>query len=61
MKCTRCGKRATETWDVCALGNKPQGICAACDVMLNELVLWFMDIPKRASVIARYRRQKGQG
>ena len=42
LKCFRCGKQASQQWQVCADGNVYRPICIDCDIALNELVLRFM-------------------
>jgi len=41
LPCARCGATSTSQWQVCANGNRYLGICRACDVALNEVVLTF--------------------
>jgi hypothetical protein len=44
QKCYRCGKPASEQWNICADNNIYRPICQECDIMLNELVLrWMKD------------------
>lgn len=35
MKCYRCGAKGTQTWNICADGNKKRWVCNSCDVALN--------------------------
>ena len=54
LKCYRCGKRASQTWNICADGNRERWACKKCDIALNELVLIFMRFRNWRSKIKRY-------
>ncbi len=51
LKCCRCGDKASTQWQVCALGNEWQPVCAFCDIELNKLVLEFMRFPDRIGAL----------
>jgi hypothetical protein len=42
QKCHRCGKPASQQWQLCSDGNIWRPICQVCDVLINELVLRYM-------------------
>lgn len=52
--CARCGKPATEEFNICADGNIPRKVCPVCDIALNALVLDFMRLPDAAVKILAY-------
>ena len=58
VPCSRCGKASTSQWQVCANNNRYMGICTACDIKLNKLVLEFMNIANSQGLIIRYRENK---
>ena len=45
VPCERCGEPSITQWQICATGNKWAGVCAECDVALNEMVVVFMGLP----------------
>ncbi len=53
VPCERCGAPSAYQWQICATGNKWAGVCAECDVALNEVVIAFMGLPQHLAV--RYR------
>lgn len=55
LPCVRCGKPATQQWQICADGNLFRPICTECDVLLNEMVLRFARDPEVQEKIERYR------
>ena len=57
VPCARCGRPSVHQWSACANGNRYVGVCADCDVKLNELALRFFRIPGRRSLLAAYRRR----
>lgn len=61
VPCTRCGRPARYTWNVCADGNLYRPICEQCDIALNEAVLRFMNFPEDVvqNKIEAYKRLKG--
>ena len=56
-KCYRCGKKSSQTWNICSDGNKPRMICRDCDFELNELVLRFMGFRDWKSKMQRYKKK----
>jgi hypothetical protein len=42
LKCFRCGKKASQQWQICSDDNQYRPICWDCDMKLNEMVLKFM-------------------
>lgn len=57
VPCCRCGQPSAQQWNICADGNVFRGICNACDVALNKLVMAFMKVPNRAKKIIRYEEK----
>lgn len=57
IPCTRCGAPSFYQWSLCANGNRHSGLCAECDVALNEMALEFMRIPNRDVLMAAYRER----
>ena len=55
MKCFRCGGKGSQTWNICADGNKERSVCDACDVALNTMVLIFMGFRNWKSKIKKYK------
>ena len=57
VPCSRCGKPSSQQWQICSLYNSYRGLCIACDVELNNLVLKFINVPSkdRSSLIEDYR------
>lgn len=53
-KCARCGAAALFQWQVCANGNRWQGLCKRCDVALNRLALQFMRHPHADTLLGIY-------
>ncbi len=58
IPCAHCGKPSTAQWQVCSLGNIYGGVCDDCDVKLNELVLNFMRIKNKKTIIKKYEKSK---
>ena len=56
-KCYRCRNKATQTWNICADGNKNRMICDKCDIELNTIVLIFMGFRNWKSKISKYNRK----
>ena len=54
-KCFRCKKRGTQTWNICADGNKDRWVCKGCDIELNTLVLIFMGFKDWGAKIKKYK------
>ena len=57
--CVGCGAPSVHQWQCCANGNRWLTLCLSCDVALNEMVLAFLRIPRRAGMLAAYRRKRG--
>ncbi len=55
LKCFRCENRASQQWQICADGNVYRPICSQCDVVLNYLVMDFMEVPDKVEKIQRYK------
>lgn len=55
VPCRRCGAPSKFQWQVCADGNVWRGLCLACDVALNALVLGFMGDPDLIAKMEAYR------
>jgi len=55
VKCFRCDNKATQQWQICADGNVFRPICSQCDVVLNYLVMDFMEMSDRDEKIQRYK------
>ena len=45
VPCARCGAPSTQQWQICADHRLFRGLCTACDVELNRLVLDFVHDP----------------
>ena len=58
VPCSRCKAPSAHQWQICSDGNQWRGVCLACDVALNALVLEFMRIPGRQEKLRRYRRPR---
>lgn len=59
LKCIRCGNQAKFQWNVCADGNNYRPICKECDVLLNSMVLAWMNHPNANNLILDYALEKG--
>lgn len=55
--CARCGAPSVYQWQACADGRQYRAVCAACDVMLNVMVMRFFFGRTREADIAKYRRK----
>ena len=55
LKCFRCDNKATQQWQICADGNVYRPICSQCDVVLNYLVMDFMEMADKDTKIQRYK------
>ena len=60
VPCARCGAPSEFQWQVCADGNVFRGLCAPCDVAVNELVVRFVWGGAREADLNRYRAEKLQ-
>lgn len=54
VPCARCGNPSTQSWQICADGNRWRGLCTDCDILLNALVLGWIRDPERAAKMQRY-------
>ena len=59
IKCFRCGKPASEQWQICSDDNVYRGICTECDVALNEVVLRWFGFEDWKEKIRAYRERMG--
>jgi hypothetical protein len=50
-----CGNFSHYQWSVCADGNVYRPLCAACDVMLNRVVLMWMGDPDIQAKMTAYQ------
>ena len=57
VPCTRCSAPSKYQWQVCADAGVWHGVCAACDIGLNELALRFMRLPGAEDKLAEYRKR----
>jgi len=57
IPCKKCGKPSVYQWSSCSLGNSYFGVCADCDIRLNNLLLVFFDIDNRVELIDSYRKR----
>lgn len=56
--CVRCGRPATEVFNICADGNVSRRLCPPCDIALNAMVLDFMKLPDAAKKMVHYIARK---
>jgi hypothetical protein len=54
VPCVRCGAPSVHQWNACALAGQFFGVCTACDIALNKLVLEFMRMPDAEQRLAEY-------
>ena len=54
LPCARCGKPSTHQWQICADDNLWRPICVSCDILLNKMVLIFMNDPDTNRKIKNY-------
>jgi len=57
-RCRKCGRNATQIWDICSLGNKEMHVCDSCDIELNRMVLKFFGYKSVDKIIKRYKKDK---
>ncbi len=55
VPCSHCGKPSETQWQVCANGNRYQGLCEKCDVKLNKIALAFMRHPFALALLKIYK------
>ena len=58
VPCSRCGAPSSQQWQVCADGGW-RGLCRACDVALNRMVLQFMRDPEATEKMEAYKEAGG--
>lgn len=58
--CVGCGRKSRHQWNCCANDNRWIPVCIECDVALNEMTLAFFRVPKRASLLATYRKRQAR-
>lgn len=57
LPCIRCQtKAAVHQWQVCADGNRWRPLCLDCDILLNRVVLKFMEHPDAERVASEYEK-----
>ena len=56
-KCIRCGAKAHYQWNICSLGKNYWPICATCDILLNESVLYWLKWTDRKEIMRRYEEK----
>lgn len=59
VPCFRCKEPSQFQWTICSDGNQYRGLCARCDVGLNNAVLIYLRDPNRNRKIKAYRISKG--
>lgn len=60
VPCWRCGKPSSQQIQVCADQNQWRGLCKEHDIMLNGLVLWFINDPRIVEKMDAYvKRMEG--
>ena len=57
VPCAKCGQPSAYQWQICALDNLWHGLCALCDVELNELMLNFVGHPEATTRARAYRQR----
>jgi hypothetical protein len=57
VPCARCGQPSRQQWRICADGQGWRGLCNACDIELNRLVLIFIADPNAGGKITDYARR----
>ena len=57
VRCYRCKRKASEQWNICALGGRYIPLCNRCGASLNALVLRWARVPGRVALMGRYRRE----
>lgn len=45
VACARCGKPSKFQWQICSDNNTYRGLCVACDIELNQMVLRWIGFP----------------
>lgn len=57
IPCARCGKPSRYQWQICADDRVFRGVCADCDIELNEMVMRWVWGDTREDDIAAYAKQ----
>ena len=55
VPCFRCGEPSVHQWQICADRNQYRGVCEACDIKLNALVLRFFGFEDWRAMIEKYK------
>ena len=56
LRCYRCNNPAYSQWQICADNNVYRPLCKRCDILLNKLVLEFMNDLNVANKILKYEQ-----
>ncbi len=62
VPCAHCGERSAHQWDLrpCALhARRWFGLCTACDITINALVLHFFNAPDAEALMVDYCERAG--
>ena len=59
IPCKRCGLPSSRQFRICALGSWA-GVCDACDLELNALVLKFLGVVDWRKIIAEHKQKERQ-
>lgn len=58
IACARCGQKPSyANWNICADDGRVRGICAQCDIGLNEVAMRFVFGSGREDDLAAYRQR----
>lgn len=57
VPCARCGAPSRFQWQICADDRVFRGVCADCDIGINETVLKYVRLPGWRAKLAAYRRR----
>jgi NAD-dependent SIR2 family protein deacetylase len=55
LKCIKCGRQATQQWQVCADNRLYRPMCDKCDIELNEMVLRWAGFKDWKEKMANYK------
>lgn len=59
LACIRCGRKpAHASWQICADGKQYRPLCLGCDILLNEMVMEWANIPDRKAKMDAYRHKE---
>lgn len=56
VPCARCGSPSRYQWQICADGRQFRGLCEACDIGLNRMVMRYVWGRKREADITAYAK-----